>query len=120
MSDFSSTILGWLNGSPGQVALAGLFGAVVNALFEWQGWLATWRKIFIGTVSAYFLGPLGIPILQWLLGKFDVPLQSSASVGGFIMGLIGVFFVETLLIAIKEKKRALLEKDEDDTPETSS
>lgn len=120
MSDFSSSFLGWLNGSPGQVAMAGLFGAVVNAILEWQGWVATARKIFVGTVSAYFMGPLGIPVLQWLLGKFDVPPTSSASVGGFIMGLVGVLLAETILIAIKEKKRALQEKEEDDSTEAST
>jgi hypothetical protein len=36
------------------------------------------------------------------------------------MGLVGVLLAETILIAIKEKKRALQEKEEDDSTEAST
>ncbi len=81
----------------GQLALAGLAGATVSSIMEWRGALPTLRKIFVGATTAYFLGPIGVPLFQWAGGLADIPLEPSASVGGFVMGIGGMTIVEFIV-----------------------
>lgn len=106
----------WAFGQSGQIAIAGLAGAAVNAALEWNGVRVAFRKIFVGSTSAFFLGPIGLPVMQWAFGKIDVPPESAASVGGFVMGLVGLFFVEVLIAAVRARRDAMLEDKDDEDP----
>ncbi|WP_176085938.1 hypothetical protein [Martelella sp. HB161492] len=90
-------ILDLLASEKSNVALAGLFGASAAAAMEWRGFLPTIRRIFVGGVTAYFLGPVGVPLFQWAGGLANVPLEPSASVGGFVMGVGGMTIVEFIV-----------------------
>jgi hypothetical protein len=110
-----NSILGWLGGKSGQVAIAGLAGAATHAVFEWQGWASFTKKLTIGSTSAYFLSPIGVPALQYAFGKIDIPPDNVASVGGYITGLGGLFIVEILLAYFKRQvKRTTNAKVDDD------
>lgn len=107
MSEKTQPILDWLSSPNGQVAISAVAGAAVNAVFEWKGVYATTRKMFIGSTSAYFLAPVGVPMVQKSLAWFSVPETSSASVGGFIIGVTGVFLIEVIIIAVRSRFKTL-------------
>ncbi|MAU21106.1 MAG: hypothetical protein CMH13_11305 [Martelella sp.] len=81
----------------GRLALAALAGSAVAAVMEWQGVLPAARRVAVGATAAYFLGPVGVPLFQWAGGLANIPLEPSASVGGFIMGVGGVTIVEFII-----------------------
>lgn len=84
-------------GSKGNLLTAGFFGSAVAAIFEWRGVLPTLRKIAVGTITAYYLGPIGVPLFQWAGGMVNIPMEPSASVGGFVMGIGGMTIVELIV-----------------------
>lgn len=59
------------------------------------------RRLFVGAVTAYFMGPMGVPLFQWALGHLEVPGEQAAGVGGFIIGIGGVIIVEIILKAFR-------------------
>ncbi|PLK69879.1 hypothetical protein C0V73_15700 [Rhizobium sp. TH135] len=65
------------------------------------------RRLFVGAVTAYFLALVGLPIFRWVLGQVDVPVEQSAGVGGFILGIGGVIIVEIILKAFRIKRAEL-------------
>ena len=80
-----------------KLAIAAVAGATVSSVFEWKGVLPTIRKIFIGAVTAFYLGPVGVPLFQWAGGLVNIPLEPSASVGGFVIGIGGMTIVELIV-----------------------
>ncbi len=96
----------WLASKNGELAMAGVAGSAVSVAMEWTGVLPAIRKLFVGAVTAYYLGPIGIPLFQWALGQIDIGEQA-ASVGGFIIGVGGVIIVEIILKAFRIRSREL-------------
>lgn len=96
----------------GELALAGLAGSAVSVIMEWEGFIPGIRRLFVGTVTAFFLGPVGIPMFSWAFGQISIPQEHSASVGGFLMGITGVVLVEIILRMIKLRKQRLDDTDE--------
>lgn len=86
-----------LSSDGGKLVLGGVFGSAVAGVFEWKGVLATIRKIFVGAVTAYYLGPIGVPLFQWAGGLAHIPMEPSTSVGGFVIGVGGMTIVEFLV-----------------------
>jgi len=98
------TIWEWFATSKGEIALAGIAGSAVSVAMEWTGFLSGVRRLFVGAVTAYFLAPVGLPIFEWALGHIDVPLDQSAGVGGFILGIGGVIIVEIILKTLRIRR----------------
>ncbi len=106
----------FLSTSKGEIALAGAAGAAVSVAMEWSGWAAGMRKFFIGAVTAYFTGPIGVPLVEWSIGKFiAIPESNSAGAGGFLMGIGGVVIAEIMLKAFRLRRDELRPKPEEDT-----
>jgi hypothetical protein len=101
------TVWEWLASDKGQMALGGLFGSAVNTVMEWEGIVPGIRRLFVGAVTAYFLGPVGIPLFQWAGGSIALPTDQAASVGGFITGVSGVVIVEIIMKVWKSRRREL-------------
>lgn len=99
----------WLSSRNGELALAGIAGSAVSVAMEWTGVLPAIRKLFVGAVTAYYLGPIGVPMFRWALGAIDIGEQA-ASVGGFIIGVGGVIIVEIILKAFRIRSRQLKEQ----------
>jgi hypothetical protein len=94
----------WVWSGKAEVALAGIAGSAVSVAMEWTGIKSGIRRLFVGAVTAYFLAPVGLPIIRWVLGQIDVPVEQSAGVGGFILGIGGVIICEILLKAFRIRK----------------
>ena len=99
------SVLDWLTGDDGARMISGLAGASVSAALEWKGVMPTTRKIFIGTLSAYYLGPLSSPLLEWALSGIKV--DPGIGVSGFLMGLVGITVVEIVVKAFRLKRDEL-------------
>lgn len=92
----------WLNSDDGARAVAGIAGASVSAALEWAGIFPTARKVFIGSLSAYYLGPVGVPIVSWAMA--GMKLDPAPTVSGFLMGLVGITIVEIFIRAFRLKR----------------
>lgn len=97
------TIMEWLLPFKSELATAGLAGSIVTAVMGWDGPLALFRVMTVGTLSAIYLGPLGVPLLELVLGGINVPKENAASVGGFILGIAGVSIIEIITTAFRVK-----------------
>lgn len=97
----------WLDSARGEMAVAGIAGSAVSTIMQWEGWIPGARRFFVGSVSAFFLGPVGVPLVSWLFPKINVPVEHAISVGGFVMGICGIVFVEVLLAMLRLKKTTL-------------
>lgn len=97
----------WLAGDKGQLLVAGTAGAVVSSIMEWTGVLPALRKIAVGATTAYFLSPLAVPFLGWLLDGISVPTENAAGMSGFLMGVLGIVVIETIYRAAQIKLRNL-------------
>jgi hypothetical protein len=97
----------WIFSHSGQVMLAGLAGAAVNAILEWGGVLSALRKLVIGFLCSIYLGPLGLPILEWSFSKAAIPTEQAPLAAGFTMGLCGLFVVEVIYRTVKARRDAV-------------
>lgn len=97
----------WLETTRGEIAVAGVAGAAVSAVMEWEGFIPSARRFFVGSVCAFFLGPAGVPMISWLFPKINIPPEHAASVGGFFMGVGGIVVIEVFLSVLKLKKTTL-------------
>lgn len=86
-----------INSEKGSLAIAGLAGAAVSAVMEWEGFLPALRRIFVGATTAWFLGPVGIPLFTWAANVTALPTDHTLSVGGFLVGIGGMFIVEFIM-----------------------
>ncbi|QPC87155.1 hypothetical protein GA830_10675 [Mesorhizobium sp. NBSH29] len=104
------TMLEWLAQGKGELLTAGFLGSVVAAAMEWTGVFPAVRKILVGTISAVYLSPLGLPFLEWVLNGISVPRESAAGMSGFLMGVTGIVVIEIILKAFRIKRDDLNQK----------
>ena len=83
---------------------AGVAGAVSVAMVEWDGWFQLARKVAVGLLCALYLSPIAVPILGFFLDGINVGRENAPTLGGFIMGMIGIVFIEFLLHIIRARK----------------
>lgn len=95
----------WLELPKVQLALAGLAGAVVSSVVEWDTWTKFFRKSIVGTLVAYNLGPIGVPLFTWAFFKINVPSEHALAVGGFLVGVTGMIIIEMILKLAKLRLR---------------
>lgn len=99
------TVWEWLQSAKGELAVSGVAGAAVSAITEWEGTLSAVRRLVVGAITAFFLGPaLGIPLFSWIFVEMKVPDEHATSVGGFLTGVGGVIIIEIILKALRLKK----------------
>jgi hypothetical protein len=91
------TIMEWLQGESGKLLTAGLSGSAVSVAMEWTGVLPAIRKIVVGSACAMYLSPLAVPMLEWGLGVVNVPEENGATLGGFLMGVVGIVIIEIIV-----------------------
>lgn len=101
------TVWEWLQSSKGELAIAGVAGAAVSAITEWEGIWPAARRLVVGAVTAYFLGPAGIPLFGWVFFEVKIPSEHATSVGGFLTGVGGVIIIEIILKALRLKKTTI-------------
>jgi len=104
--NFKGRAVEWLShilGDKAELATAGLAGSTVSAAVDWRGVAAAMRRIVVGTLCAMFLSPLGLPLLRWLLSGAKIPVENAAGMSGFLMGVLGVVFIEYLLRVFRVK-----------------
>jgi ammonia channel protein AmtB len=100
-----ASIIGWFTSDDGARAIAGLAGASVSAALEWHGLMPATRKVFIGTLSAYYLGPIASPVFEWAMSGLKV--NPGVGVSGFLMGLVGITVAEIVVKAFRLKRDQL-------------
>ena len=101
------TLWDWISGDEGARAIAGFAGASVSAALEWNGlWPAT-RRVFIGFLAAWYLGPLATPMLSWALGGLSIGENSPATASGFLMGVVGITAIEIVVRAFRLRRDEL-------------
>lgn len=94
----------WLQSSRGELLTAGVAGAAVSAVMDWNSWLSAARRLFVGSLTAFFMGPAGIPVFEWTFGKINIPIEQSTSVGGFVMGVGGIVIVEIMMKTLRMRR----------------
>lgn len=105
------TIWAWLQSTRGELLTSGAAGAAVSAIMDRDSSpVQAMRAFFIGTVTAFFLGPVGVPIFELVFGKVGIPVEQSTSVGGFVMGIGGIVVVEIIIKALRIRKESLGDK----------
>lgn len=100
----------WLASEKGELLTAATAGGVVSAAMDWTGFIPAVRKIVVGAISAYFLSPLAIPFVGWILDGISVPEDKALGMSGFIMGVIGIVVIDTLIRAAQIKLGSLQTK----------
>lgn len=93
----------WLGSEKGELITAATAGGIVSAAMDWTGFIPAARKIVVGAISAYFLSPLAIPFVGWILDGISVPEDKALGMSGFIMGVLGIVVIDTLIRAAQIK-----------------
>lgn len=111
MSLFSA-ISHWFQTEAAQVLTAGFAGAAVSAVMEWNGYIPATRRLFVGTISAFYLSPIGIPIIKFLLSFVldEVPTENLIGLGGFVMGVTGIIIIEIMVKTLQLHKAGIGKK----------
>jgi hypothetical protein len=87
----------YLQTEKGSLALAGIAGAAVSAVMEWEGIAKASRRVFVGFMAALYIGPLGMPLFAWAAGITNLPEEHMLPAGGFLVGVGGMFIVEFII-----------------------
>lgn len=93
----------WITSSEGSRIAAGIAGGVVASAFNWEGPWLTFRKLIIGALMAYALGPTGVLLLEWALSKIGINrLPDNAEwAAAFLIGAFSMMIIETVLRVFK-------------------
>lgn len=82
----------------GALALAGFLGSIVSAVFDWKGWVATARKVTVGSICALYIGPAAAPMAAKI-----APSVNALTLSGFVVGLCGLLVVEIIVETVKHR-----------------
>lgn len=82
---------------------AGFAGSLVASMSFREGKVAALRRMIIGTLMAYYMGPIGVVVIYAVLGKVDIQPENAAASGGFVMGVLGTTLVDAILKAARIK-----------------
>lgn len=99
-----STLIEWFQSAKGELLTAAGAGAIVSTVMEWEGIVPAIRRLTVGVLTAYFLGPVGVPIFAWVFGKVAIPQEQATSVGGFLMGVGGIVIIEIILKTLRFRR----------------
>jgi hypothetical protein len=97
----------WLQSDKGGVLIAGVVGAAVSAAMDWNGPVKALRALFVGAACAYYLHPLAIPLVEWVLSGFRANPENAIGASGFVMGMAGIVIVEIIREAFKLRRDGL-------------
>jgi len=101
-------LIEWLLGDTGRAAIAGAAGGLVRFLTLKPSPIDGAISITVGSISAIYLGPLALPMLEYAgLGKIVVEEVNRGAFAGFVIGLGGIgvaSFVIDLLARVKQLK----------------
>ena len=89
----------------GRLIIASFLGAVLSAAMDYTGIWLFCRRILVGTIVAVHTYELAVPLTRFFLGLFDAPKEPSIALSGFLMGVMGVIFVETIILAGKKFRK---------------
>lgn len=81
----------------GQAMVAGVCGAIVRVVTLRERKYQAIGSIVVGLISAVYLGPLALPMLESVLGALRVAPQSAGPLSGFLVGLGGITFAQAIL-----------------------
>ena len=101
-----------LRGETAQLGVAGVAGAIAASLTEWNGFVELIRKIIVGALCAIYLSDLAVPLLAFLLPAIGIEEGASVRLGGFIMGIVGIIFIEFIIHIMRLRRDALSDKGE--------
>lgn len=95
-------------GLQAQDVIPGAIGGVVAALTKKGHWREKARVFVIGTLSAYFLSPLVLPVLEFTFGRtLAIDSTRLASMSGFLAGATAVVLIEIVLRAFTNRVNAI-------------
>lgn len=89
----------------GSLGVAGVAGAIAVSMVEWSGWVQLARKVVVGGICAVYLAPLAVPLLSFFLNGLSVTESHAPTLGGFVMGMFGIVFVEFILHIIRARQK---------------
>lgn len=101
MNDILLSLYLWFLTDRGQNLLAGLAGSFVAVCLDWRKFGNNVRRFICGFAAAQYLGPAGVPFFEWVFNGIQVPVESAASFGIFVMGVSGVVVLEILTKTLK-------------------
>ena len=93
-----------LKSDTASLGIAGISGAIVASMVEWGGWLLFARRLAVGGICAIYMAPLSIPLLSYVLVGLSIDETRAPTLGGFIMGLIGMMVVDFLLQIFQSRR----------------
>lgn len=97
-----NSVLEWLYSESGRILIASAIGSAIAVLLDWTGsHFDKIKKFFVGTIIGAYTYELALPITKFFIGSF-VDKEPSIALSGFLMGYLGIVFVETLKIGIKK------------------
>jgi hypothetical protein len=94
MNEILLSVYLWCLTDRGQNLLAGLAGSLVAVLLEWGSMGSNLRRFFVGTATAVYAGPAGVPLFEWAFVGLSLPESTAPSFGVFMMGVSGVVVME--------------------------
>lgn len=101
-----------LKGETAQLGVAGIAGAIAASLTEWNGFVELIRKVVVGALCAIYLSDLAVPLLGFLLPQIGIDADASVKLGGFIMGIVGIIFIEFIIHIMRLRRDAMKDKGE--------
>ena len=101
-------LIDWLFSGPGQMATAGAAGGLVRWITLRDNWREGIPTVVVGAISAVYLGPLVVPILEPAIGKLT-PNGNADGFSAFIVGLAGIALTGAVIDFFKARRASGLQ-----------
>lgn len=87
----------------GRAAMAGAAGGVVRWITLREHWKDGFLSLLVGAICAIYLGPLGAPILEPVIGAI-APKSDASGFSSFVVGLGGISLSGFLIDVIRARR----------------
>ena len=74
---------------------SGAMGGLVHSMTRKQGFRDSCVSVFVGAICAYFLAPLGVYYLEYLIP--NAVGANLYSIAGFLIGILGLDLTQTII-----------------------
>jgi hypothetical protein len=80
----------YLIGDKGQLTAAGIAGGIVRWLTLRESTRDGFISVVVGALCSLYLGPIGLPLLEPVIGKLTVDPHAAVGLSGFLIGVGGI------------------------------
>lgn len=108
MKDTGAGFIEWFFSGPGQMATAGAAGGVVRWITLRDSWREGVPAVIVGAISAVYLGPLVVPILEPVIGSLT-PDGNADGFSAFVVGLGGIALTGAVIDFFKARRESGLQ-----------